>query len=242
MGHVVEDGVPSSELTDGLELTTSAGTTLTIGVDDDGTVTVAAPDGGSVATVTIADIFICDTVIHVIDTVLVAGDGAAPEVPPVVDEEYEYEPYIPVEETYVPYEYEYYIAVEETYVPYEEPVEPAPPAGGYGGELPIGYGDELPAAYGGELPAAYGGELPAVYGDAGFALDAVEAVPDDAYGESTVDEEAPAEEDDGASTAAAGTIVAGAVAAAGVAALAGVAVVVARHRAGAAALAPSAAV
>jgi transforming growth factor-beta-induced protein len=63
--HVVPGKVMSTDLSDGMEVKTVNGATLTIKVDDDGTVHV------NDATVTTADIQTSNGVIHVIDTVLI---------------------------------------------------------------------------------------------------------------------------------------------------------------------------
>ena len=85
-GHVVVDGLlPAASLSDGMALTTLAGPTLTVSVADDGTVSVAAPNGGSSASVILPDIVACDTVIHLIDDVLVPGVAPATVPPPTVE-------------------------------------------------------------------------------------------------------------------------------------------------------------
>ncbi len=62
--HVAEGDVPSSDLSDGQEIETLQGGSVTIGIGDDGTVTVQS------ATVTQPDVEASNGVIHVIDTVL----------------------------------------------------------------------------------------------------------------------------------------------------------------------------
>lgn len=67
--HVVPDvAAMAADLTDGQELTTQGGETVTVGVSD-GVVTLTSP-GGQVATVVSQDIEACDAVVHVIDQVL----------------------------------------------------------------------------------------------------------------------------------------------------------------------------
>lgn len=67
--HVVPDvAAMAADLTDGQELITLGGETVTVGVSD-GVVTVTSP-GGQVATVVAPDIVACDAVVHVIDQVL----------------------------------------------------------------------------------------------------------------------------------------------------------------------------
>jgi uncharacterized surface protein with fasciclin (FAS1) repeats len=62
--HVAEGEVPSSDLSDGQEIETLQGGSVTVGIADDGTVTVQS------ATVTQPDVEASNGVIHVIDTVL----------------------------------------------------------------------------------------------------------------------------------------------------------------------------
>ena len=84
--HIVGDmALTAAELTDGMTLTTLFGSTLTVGVADDGTVTVTLP-GGTTATVITPNVVACEAVVHVIDTVLVAtGDDATATAPAPAD-------------------------------------------------------------------------------------------------------------------------------------------------------------
>jgi len=66
--HVVAGKVMAADLTDGQEIETVQGGTLTVGIDGD-TVTLTDENGG-VATVTAADVEASNGVIHVIDTVV----------------------------------------------------------------------------------------------------------------------------------------------------------------------------
>jgi len=67
--HVVEGIYTSAELTDGLELTTLSGGTLTVHVDEEGTVTLTDAAGNSVGFVS-TDTATSNGVVHVIDGVL----------------------------------------------------------------------------------------------------------------------------------------------------------------------------
>jgi len=67
--HVVEGIYTSAELTDGLELTTLSGGTLTVHIDEEGTVTLTDAAGNSVGFVS-TDTAANNGVIHVIDGVL----------------------------------------------------------------------------------------------------------------------------------------------------------------------------
>ena len=80
--HIVVGNYPAAEFFDGQKLTTIADTELMIGIAEDGSINVMAPDGGTVATVTIVDVPACSSVVHVIDTILIAGSSpdAAPEM------------------------------------------------------------------------------------------------------------------------------------------------------------------
>jgi uncharacterized surface protein with fasciclin (FAS1) repeats len=60
------------ELVDGMELRTLSGQTLTIHLMGNGVV-VFAPNDGSAAAITTANILACKSVIHIIDTILVTG-------------------------------------------------------------------------------------------------------------------------------------------------------------------------
>lgn len=66
-GHVIPGLVYAADLEDGMEVTTAAGTTLTVGIDGD-TVTFTGPTNS--ATVVKADLEAGDAVVHIIDTVL----------------------------------------------------------------------------------------------------------------------------------------------------------------------------
>lgn len=87
--HVIEGAVKASDLTDGMEVVTLAGVTLTVSLAD-GAVKFTAGEGGTYATVTEADLMSCAGVVHKIDDVLVpgvpTGEMPATEMPtPVVE-------------------------------------------------------------------------------------------------------------------------------------------------------------
>jgi uncharacterized surface protein with fasciclin (FAS1) repeats len=66
--HIVPGATMSSALTDGMMLTTVTGSVLTVGVLA-GVVTIT-DSNGRVATVTTPDVTTCNSVVHVVDTVL----------------------------------------------------------------------------------------------------------------------------------------------------------------------------
>jgi hypothetical protein len=79
--HIVKGAYRAHELRDGQLLETLDGTTLTVTLYN-GVVTLTAPNNGTAATVTLADIKACKSVVHVIDTVLIPG-GVDFELPAV---------------------------------------------------------------------------------------------------------------------------------------------------------------
>lgn len=66
--HVIEGAVFAGDLTDGMVVPTLSGGELTVSVTDDG-ITFTS-EGGVVSTVVMADIDVCSSVVHVIDSVL----------------------------------------------------------------------------------------------------------------------------------------------------------------------------
>lgn len=70
--HVIKGAFKAADLSDGLELRTIRNEIITVHVTG-ATITFTAPDGGSVGTVTLADLMSCEGVIHVIDAVLIPG-------------------------------------------------------------------------------------------------------------------------------------------------------------------------
>lgn len=74
--HIIEGAVLSDDLIDGMIVPTLSGLNLTVGVSN-GTVTFTAPEMGNVATVITPDVRSCEGVVHIIDTVLIPGDGGA---------------------------------------------------------------------------------------------------------------------------------------------------------------------
>lgn len=74
--HVItEANVRSSDITDGMEVTTFESGTFTINSNGDVTIT---DENGRTATITAVDVQATNGVIHVIDTVLLPGDGSEP--------------------------------------------------------------------------------------------------------------------------------------------------------------------
>lgn len=74
--HVIEGKFTAAELEDGMELTTLAGITLTVGITADA-VTFTPEDCGPSASVLVANFGSCASTLHVIDTVLTPGEGCA---------------------------------------------------------------------------------------------------------------------------------------------------------------------
>lgn len=66
--HVIEGAVFAGDLTDGMVVPTLSGEELTVGVSDSGVTFTSG--GGVVATVVMADIAVCSSVVHIIDSVL----------------------------------------------------------------------------------------------------------------------------------------------------------------------------
>lgn len=74
--HVVPGKVMAADLSDGQQVTTVEGTTFTVNIADDGTVTLTDGAGQTIA-VSATDVEASNGVIHVIDGVLLPGDPAA---------------------------------------------------------------------------------------------------------------------------------------------------------------------
>ena len=85
-GHVVPAAVRIGDLFDGQVLPTLADEPLTVSIDaGTGAISVAAANGGSVATLALfGDFEACSAIVHVIDAVLMPGDE--PEDAELVDE------------------------------------------------------------------------------------------------------------------------------------------------------------
>ena len=66
--HVIDGAVFAGDLTDGMVVPTLSGGELTVSVSDEG-VTFTSP-GGVVSTVVTADVAVCSSVVHIIDSVL----------------------------------------------------------------------------------------------------------------------------------------------------------------------------
>ena len=79
-GHVVPEVAMAADLSNNQMLTTLAGSDLTVMLSG-GEVMIMAPMGGETATVTDADQEAGAGVVHVIDAVLVPGDGAPSMAP-----------------------------------------------------------------------------------------------------------------------------------------------------------------
>ena len=75
--HVVPAALPAAALTHGQTLPTLLGFELQVSVVD-GVTRIAAPAGGTVATVVEADVAACGVTVHVVDAVLLPGEGAMP--------------------------------------------------------------------------------------------------------------------------------------------------------------------
>lgn len=74
--HIVPGTFLAADLMDGDILETVNGSNLTVYVDDvNGTVSIAAPDGGTIGVVSTADVAACNGVVHVIDSLLIPGAG-----------------------------------------------------------------------------------------------------------------------------------------------------------------------
>lgn len=74
--HVIEGKFTSADLIDGMEITTVAGITLTVAID--GEEVTFTPEGcGAPATVIIPNFGSCESTLHLIDTVLLPGEGCA---------------------------------------------------------------------------------------------------------------------------------------------------------------------
>ena len=76
LDHVVVGAFTAADLADGTTLTTAGGTELTVAIDN-GVVILGAPNGGTMAIVTMTDLVACESIVHTIDNVLVAGDSTA---------------------------------------------------------------------------------------------------------------------------------------------------------------------
>ena len=86
LAHVVPEPLPASAFVDGDTYATLAqlfsDVTLTVEISGDGAIAVAAPDDGSVSTVTTADVAAGDSFVHIVDAPVVPGRGGGGQSPP----------------------------------------------------------------------------------------------------------------------------------------------------------------
>ena len=86
LAHVVPEPLPASAFVDGDTYATLAqlfsDVTLTVEISGDGAIAVAAPDNGSVSTVTTAGIAAGDSIVHIVDAPVVPGRGGGGQSPP----------------------------------------------------------------------------------------------------------------------------------------------------------------